>query len=121
MQPDEDKRLREQIEKLDKSEAALKAAFSQGDISMAKAKNPRDIDVPVLDALAAQVAANVSAEQSAVILINGIASRIQTAVTNAIAGGASADQLAPIQAEVTALQTSATALAAAVVANTPAS
>lgn len=74
---------------------------------------------PILDALAAQVKANTDAEDSAVVLINGIAARIQSAVDAAIAGGATAAELAPVQAEVTAMKTSADALAAAVVANTP--
>lgn len=75
---------------------------------------------PILDALAAQVKANTDAEDSAVVLINGIAARIQTAVDAAIAGGATAAELAPVQAEVTAMKASADALAAAVLANTPA-
>jgi len=74
---------------------------------------------PILDALAAQVTANINAESSALTLINGISARVQAGIDTALAGGATAAQLAPIQAEVTAMQTSAAALAAAVVANTP--
>lgn len=73
---------------------------------------------PVLAALEAQVAENVSVEQSAVIALNGVAARIQAAVDAALANGATAEELAPVQAEVDALNASADALAAAVAANT---
>jgi hypothetical protein len=75
---------------------------------------------PVLDALAAQIKTNTDVEDSATLLINGIAARIQAAVDKAIAGGATADQLAPITDEITSLKTASDNLAAAVVANTPA-
>lgn len=74
---------------------------------------------PVLDALAAQVAVNTSVEGSALQLINGIAARVQAAVDAALAGGATADDLAPIQAEVDSMKASAQALADAITANTP--
>ncbi len=74
---------------------------------------------PILDALAAQVTASTSVEASATTLINGIAARIQAAVDAAIAGGATAAELAPVQAEVDALNAGSTALNAAIVANTP--
>lgn len=73
-----------------------------------------------LNALAVQVKANTDAEASAVEVINGIAARVQTAVDKAIEGGASAADLAPVQAEVDALKQSSDALSAAIVANTPA-
>jgi hypothetical protein len=75
---------------------------------------------PTLDALAQQVTANTSAEASAVVVLNGIAARIQTAVDAALAGGASAADLAPVTAEIANLQTSAATLSAAIAANTPA-
>ena len=75
---------------------------------------------PVLDALAAQVSVNTSVEGSALQLINGIAARVQAAVDAALAGGATADDLAPVQAEVDNLKASAQALADAITANTPA-
>jgi hypothetical protein len=75
---------------------------------------------PTLDALAAQVKANTDVEASATQLINGIAAHVQAAVDAAIAGGATAADLAPVQAEVDAMKASADALSAAVVANTPA-
>ncbi len=70
--------------------------------------------------LEAQVKANTDITASAVTLLNGISARIQAAVDAAIAGGATADQLKPVQDEVNALKASDDALAAAVAANTPA-
>lgn len=75
---------------------------------------------PTLDALAAQVQANVEVEASALLLINGFADRVQAAVALALANGATATELAPVQAEVDALKASATKLSEAVAANTPA-
>lgn len=54
---------------------------------------------------------------SATTFINGIAARVQAAIDAAIAGGATAAELAPIQAEVDSLKASAAALSAAVAAN----
>ncbi len=73
---------------------------------------------PILQALADQVKKNTDTEASAVLLINGFAARVQAAVDAALAGGATAAELAPIQAEVDAMKASADALAAAVTANT---
>jgi hypothetical protein len=72
----------------------------------------------ILDDLKVQVTATTDVEASAVVALNGVAARIQAAVDAAIAGGATAEQLAPVQAEVDALKASSDALAAAVVANT---
>ncbi len=74
---------------------------------------------PVLDALKAQVEASTQVEASAVLLINGIAQRIADAIAAAIANGATAAELAPVQTEVDALKASAQTLADAVAANTP--
>jgi hypothetical protein len=74
----------------------------------------------VLADLAAQVKVNTDAEDSAIKVLNGIAARIDAAVAAAIANGATAAELAPVSDEVTALKASSDALAAAVVANTPA-
>lgn len=74
----------------------------------------------VLTDLEAAVTRATTVEASAVALINGFADRVQAAIDKAIAGGATADQLGPVQAEVDALNTSAAALSDAVVANTPA-
>lgn len=72
----------------------------------------------VLDDLAAQVKVNTDVEESAVLLINGIAGRIQAAVDKAIAGGATAEQLAPLTDEIATLKKGSDDLAAAVAANT---
>lgn len=74
---------------------------------------------PILDSLAQQVKANTDAEASAVTLINGFSARMQAAVDAALANGATAAELAPVQDEVNALNASGATLAAAVVANTP--
>lgn len=74
----------------------------------------------VLTDLAAQVAVNTSVEGSAVVLINGFAQRLTDAVAAAIANGATAEELAPVQEQVDAMKASAQALADAVTANTPA-
>lgn len=73
-------------------------------------------------ALATQVKANTDAEASAVIVMNGFADRVNKAVAAALAAnpGITADQLSGITAETASMKTSADALAASVVANTPA-
>jgi hypothetical protein len=75
-----------------------------------------------LAALAAQVKANTDAEASAVIVMNGFAARVDAAVHKALADnpGLQASDLQAITDETTAMKSSADALAAAVVANTPA-
>jgi hypothetical protein len=74
----------------------------------------------ILDDLAAAVANATTVEASATALITGFATRMQTAIEAALANGATAEELAPIQAETDNLTTSAAALSAAVTANTPA-
>lgn len=69
--------------------------------------------------LQAEVTEIAGVVDSAVALINGIGARIQAAVDAAIAGGATAEQLAPIQDEINALDAKSKELAAAVQANTP--
>lgn len=69
--------------------------------------------------LEAAVAKTVTVVGSAKTLIDGIAERIQAAVNEAIAGGASAEDLVGIQDEIDALHSSADSLAASVEANTP--
>ncbi len=71
-----------------------------------------------LDALAAAVTKTTDVEQAAIEALNGVAARIQTAVEAALANGATAEQLAPVQAEADSLNAKADALAAAIVANT---
>ena len=71
----------------------------------------RDISImATLDALAAQVAANKTVIDSAIVLINGIAARIAAAGADPAALAALVDDL----------KASDSALAAAVAANTPA-
>lgn len=65
-------------------------------------------------ALQAQVAQTTTVEQSAVVLIQGLATQLQAAIAAANSGDTAA--LPALQTE---LQTSAAALAAAVTANTP--
>lgn len=72
----------------------------------------------VLEDLRVAVEHNTAVVSSAVALINGIAARIQAAVDAALANGATAAELQPVTDEVTALNASADALAAAVQANT---
>lgn len=74
---------------------------------------------PVLKDLETAVTNITTVAASATALISGIAQRIQDAVDAAIAGGATAAELAPVQAEVDALNQNAASLSAAVSANTP--
>lgn len=71
----------------------------------------------VLTDLATSVTAARGAMASATTLINGIAARVQAAVDAAIANGATAAELAPVQAEVDGLNTDSAALSQAVTAN----
>ena len=57
------------------------------------------------------------AMESATVLINGIAARVQAAVDAALANGATAEELAPVQDEVDQLNAGADALSAAVASN----
>ncbi len=75
------------------------------------------MSAPVLTALEAATTNAVGAMNSATTLINGIAARIQAAVDKAIANGATAEELAPVQGEVDALNAGSADLAAAVAAN----
>lgn len=75
---------------------------------------------PILVTLDAEVTNATTVMSSATILIRGIAGRIQVAVDAALANGATAAELAPVQAEADALKASAADLSAAVVENTPA-
>lgn len=74
---------------------------------------------PILSSLSDAVTRQTSVDTSAVTLITGIADRVAAAVQAALANGASEAELAPVQAEVDALNAGSDALAAAVQANTP--
>lgn len=81
----------------------------------------KDVEMAaVLDALQAQVTRNNDVIASAVLLINGLADRIASAVAAAIANGATAAELAPVQAEIDAMKAKDDELAASIAANTPA-
>ncbi len=73
-----------------------------------------------IDALTAVVARAKTVDDSAIALLNGIPGLISTAVTAALANGATAAQLAPLTDLVTTLGNETDSLAAAVTANTPA-
>ncbi len=75
---------------------------------------------PVLADLQAAVATDTTVKASAATLIRGISGRIQDAVNAALANGATAAELQPVQDEVNAMNTSSSDLAAAVEENTPA-
>lgn len=72
---------------------------------------------PVIANLEAAVTKSKGAMESATTLINGIAAKVQAAIAAALVNGATAEELAPVQAEVDALNADADALATAVAAN----
>lgn len=72
--------------------------------------------LPITD-LTAQVTSSETVIDSATTLINGFQARLAAAVAAAIANGATADQLAPLEQLSTDLKTHSDALAAAVAAN----
>jgi len=74
----------------------------------------------VLVDLDAAVTNATTVQSGAAILIWGFATRLQAAIDAALANGATAEQLEPVKAEVTALNAGAADLAAAVAENTPA-
>ncbi len=117
---EDDAALRAQTNKLRASAAALSSAVNaanQPHAPLSQKETP--MANTLLDALASQVKANTDIEASAVTLINGFAARMDAAIAAALAGGATAAELAPIQAEVDAMKASASALANAITANTP--
>jgi hypothetical protein len=73
-----------------------------------------------ITALQADVTAQTTVNASAVALLEGIPGLIQTAVTAALAAGATPAQLASVKAVGDSIITNSAALAAAVTANTPA-
>lgn len=77
------------------------------------------INPPILDALTAEVTDAITVMDGATVLVNGFTARVQAAVDAALANGATAEQLAPIQTEIDAMKVSAAALAAAVAAVPP--
>jgi hypothetical protein len=71
---------------------------------------------PVIDNLVAQITTTTGVIQSAVTAFEGVAARIQAAVDAALAGGATQEQLAPVQTEIDSLKNSTDALAKAIAA-----
>jgi hypothetical protein len=116
-----DPRLKALTAELRESEIALEAAVkAQGfPVTRRPTQGVSAMPNPTLDALAQQVKSNTDAEAAAVTVLNGIAGRIDGAVQAALANGATAAELQPVSDEVAALKSSADALSAAVVANTP--
>ncbi len=75
---------------------------------------------PLTD-LVTEVTDDETVMDSATTLINGFQTRLDAAVAAALAGGATAAELAPLTALSAELKAKKDALAAAVIANTPAS
>ncbi len=75
---------------------------------------------PSVKGIVDQATINIQVEGSAAIVINGFAARLQAAADAAVANGATAEQLAPVTAEIQLLKDSSDALASAIAANTPA-
>lgn len=75
---------------------------------------------PILQSLADQVTQTTTVEASAKVLIDGFTKRMTDAIAAAVANGASADEIAPVQKEVDAMKQSSADLATSVAANTPA-
>ena len=69
---------------------------------------------PILGELTAEVTATVGVMQSATVFINGTAARLEAAVQKAIANGATAEELAPVVEEISALKSERDSLAAAI-------
>lgn len=75
---------------------------------------------PDLQALENQVTATQGVLDSATVFINGVPGLIQAAVDKAIAGGATAAQLAPLSQLASDMKAKSDALTAAIAANSPA-
>lgn len=74
---------------------------------------------PTVDQFVAQIESTKTVMASGTALISGILARIQNAVDAALAGGATAADLAPVQDEITTLKAATDDMAAAILANTP--
>ena len=109
--------IRRQIERLRRSEDSLRNALKLPirETLLGDQMTPQQ----TIDALVAQVTATIGVEASAVTFINGVPGLISAAVTAALAGGATAAQLAPLSTLAANLQTSAAAITAAIAANAP--
>ena len=96
----------------DRSPLDTHFAHFQGETAMPPSTILADLDASVTKATTVQA--------SAATLIRGIAGRLDAAVAKALDNGATAEQLAPVTAEVAALNASSDDLTAAVTENTPA-
>jgi hypothetical protein len=74
---------------------------------------------PILTTLPEEVTRTIGVMESAEVLITGFQTRLSDAITQALANGASAQELAPLKDLETALKDETSQLAAAVAANTP--
>lgn len=72
---------------------------------------------PVIADVRDTVARAIGTVTSATLLVRGFTARIQAAVDAALANGATAEELAPVQAEIDAFDVAASDLAAAVAEN----
>jgi hypothetical protein len=72
---------------------------------------------PALSALTTQVTSTVGVIKSATVLINGIQAKIDAGIAAALANGATAEELAPLQLVADELAAETSALSAAVAAN----
>lgn len=69
---------------------------------------------PILGVLADEITQTRGVMQSAIVLVNGISARIETAIAAAVENGATAEELAPFTELEAALEQDRQALAAAV-------
>lgn len=74
---------------------------------------------PVIDQTIAQITATDNVIDSAITAFGAVAQMITDAVNQALANGASADQLQPVSDAVTVLKTKTDALAVAIASPTP--
>ena len=116
----DDAPLRQLTAQLSRSTTALRAALQDAAQPSNHRENAHMAAADVLKELDQAVTEATTVQSSAATLIRGISGRIGDAVKAAIANGATAEQLAPVQAEVDALQASSADLAAAISENTPA-
>lgn len=74
---------------------------------------------PAIGNVTADVTQAVTVQRSAIVLVNGIAGRIDAARKEALANGATAEELQPLSDLSDGLEASSNELAAAVLAQTP--
>lgn len=104
-------------------EQALALAEGNAWSAVDDARKEKLKETPMVDigGLIQQIKDNDSVVQSAILFVNGTADRIQAAVNEALANGATEAQLQPLVAEIANQKARTDELAAAILANTPAS